>query len=69
MLNKFKFVSLDIKSCKLQNLYIMQSNGGIIRAKTAIDNPVHTLLSGPVGGTIGGSALSKIIKVNRNNIK
>ena len=39
----------------------MQSNGGIIRAKTAIDNPVHTLLSGPVGGTIGGVALSKII--------
>ena len=49
-----------------KHLYIMQSNGGIIRAKTAIDNPVHTLLSGPVGGTIGGSALSKII--NKPNL-
>jgi N-methylhydantoinase A len=42
-------------------LYIMQSNGGIIRAKTAIEQPVQTLLSGPVGGTIGGVTLSKII--------
>ena len=41
-------------------LYIMQSNGGIIRAKTAIEQPVQTLLSGPVGGTIGGVTLSKI---------
>ena len=45
-----------------KTLYVMQSNGGVIRAKTAIENPVHTLLSGPVGGTIGGAALSKIIK-------
>jgi len=41
-------------------LYIMQSNGGVIRAKTAIEQPVQTLLSGPVGGTIGGVTLSKI---------
>ena len=41
-------------------LYIMQSNGGVIRAKTAIEQPVKTLLSGPVGGTIGGVTLSKI---------
>ena len=47
-------------------LYIMQSNGGIIRAKTAIKNPVQTLLSGPVGGTIGGAALSKI--TNKPNL-
>ena len=43
-------------------LYIMQSNGGVIRAKTAIEQPVQTLLSGPVGGTIGGVTLSKILK-------
>ena len=47
-------------------LYVMQSNGGVIRAITAIQKPVHTLLSGPVGGTIGGAALSKII--NRPNL-
>ncbi|PPR47742.1 MAG: Acetophenone carboxylase gamma subunit, partial [Alphaproteobacteria bacterium MarineAlpha5_Bin9] len=49
-----------------KTLYVMQSNGGVIRAKTAIENPVHTLLSGPVGGTIGGAALSKII--NKPNL-
>ena len=47
-------------------LYIMQSNGGVIRAKTAIEQPVKTLLSGPVGGTIGGMALSK--KIKRSNL-
>ncbi len=40
----------------------MQSNGGVIRVETAIGQPVKTLLSGPVGGTIGGEALSKKIK-------
>tara|TARA_B100000575_G_scaffold41769_1_gene29351 strand:- start:1241 stop:3253 length:2013 start_codon:yes stop_codon:yes gene_type:complete len=43
-------------------LYIMQSNGGVIRAESALEQPVKTLLSGPVGGTIGGQALSKLIQ-------
>ncbi len=43
-------------------LYIMQSNGGVIRAESALEQPVKTLLSGPVGGTIGGQALSKLIE-------
>ena len=43
-------------------LYIMQSNGGVIRSESALEQPVKTLLSGPVGGTIGGQALSKLIK-------
>jgi N-methylhydantoinase A len=40
-------------------LHVMQSNGGVIRATTAREQPIHTLLSGPVGGAIGGAALSK----------
>lgn len=40
-------------------VHVMQSSGGIIRAETAREQPVHTLLSGPVGGTIGGVALAK----------
>jgi N-methylhydantoinase A len=40
-------------------LHVMQSSGGVIRAATAREQPIHTLLSGPVGGTIGGAALSK----------
>lgn len=42
-------------------VHIMQSNGGVIRATTAREQPIHTLLSGPVGGTIGGGALSEAI--------
>ena len=40
-------------------LHVMQSSGGVIRARTAREQPIHTLLSGPVGGAIGGVALAK----------
>jgi N-methylhydantoinase A len=40
-------------------LHVMQSNGGITTASKARRQPVQTLLSGPVGGTIGGAALSR----------
>jgi N-methylhydantoinase A len=40
-------------------LYVMQSNGGITSARSARREPIQTLLSGPVGGTIGGAALSR----------
>ncbi len=39
-------------------LYVMQSNGGITSARRARAEPIQTLLSGPVGGTIGGAALA-----------
>jgi N-methylhydantoinase A len=41
-------------------LHVMQSNGGITTAAKARRQPVQTLLSGPVGGTIGGAALAKV---------
>ena len=47
-------------------LHVMQSNGGITTAAKARQQPVQTLLSGPVGGTIGGAALSRAI--NRPNL-
>lgn len=34
-------------------IYIMQSSGGIMTSTVAKDNPILTLLSGPVGGAIG----------------
>jgi N-methylhydantoinase A len=37
----------------------MQSSGGVTTADMAKQNPVFTLLSGPVGGTIAGTALSR----------
>lgn len=43
-------------------LYMMQSSGGVIRAKMAASTAVCTLMSGPVGGAIGASV------INRDNI-
>jgi N-methylhydantoinase A len=47
-------------------LYVMQSNGGITRARRARREPIQTLLSGPVGGTIGGAALA--LATGRRNL-
>jgi N-methylhydantoinase A len=47
-------------------LYVMQSSGGIMTAESARKQPIRTLLSGPVGGTIGGAALSA--RINRPNL-
>jgi N-methylhydantoinase A len=40
-------------------VHIMQSSGGVTTAESARKKPVFTLLSGPVGGTIAGTALSE----------
>lgn len=47
-------------------LHIMQSSGGVMTVEAAHDQPVYTLLSGPVGGAIGGIALSEAM--NRPNL-
>ena len=41
-------------------LHIMQSSGGIITAAAARDYTVQTLLSGPVGGAMGGASLARL---------
>lgn len=43
-----------------QGLHVMESNGGVMSATTASENALQTLLSGPVGGAIGGKALAQI---------
>lgn len=40
-------------------LYIMQSNGGIITTDTAVEQPVRTVLSGPAGGVISGTDVAR----------
>ena len=47
-------------------VHVMQSNGGVITASTARRTPVFTLLSGPVGGAIGGAALAE--RLDRPNL-
>ncbi len=44
---------------KEDRLRIMQSNGGSISTKTAKDEPVRTVLSGPAGGVVGAFEIGK----------
>jgi N-methylhydantoinase A/oxoprolinase/acetone carboxylase beta subunit len=37
---------------------VMQSNGGFVSARSAKDNPVCTILSGPAGGAVGAKAVA-----------
>ncbi|MFM2280595.1 MAG: hypothetical protein RLZZ444_2826 [Pseudomonadota bacterium] len=41
-------------------IHVMKSNGGAMTAAAASEIPLQTLLSGPVGGTIGGRTLSEV---------
>ncbi|GAA4673591.1 hydantoinase/oxoprolinase family protein [Streptomyces chumphonensis] len=42
-------------------LHVMQSSGGVITAESARRRPLQTLLSGPVGGTMGGVELARLL--------
>lgn len=42
-------------------LHVMKSNGGAMTAGAAAEMPLQTLLSGPVGGAIGGRTLSAAV--------
>jgi N-methylhydantoinase A len=47
-------------------LHIMQSSGGVTTAESARAMPVQALLSGPVGGAIGGTRLAQ--EIGRPNL-
>ena len=42
---------------------LTRSGGGAMTVASAVEQPVHTVLSGPAGGVIGASALSRLIGV------
>jgi N-methylhydantoinase A len=42
-------------------LHVMQSSGGIVTSQSARDLSLQTLLSGPVGGTMGGVAVARLL--------
>ncbi|WP_026695654.1 hydantoinase/oxoprolinase family protein [Peribacillus kribbensis] len=42
------------------DLYIMQSNGGVMTSRVAKQMPIQTLLSGPVGGAVGSITLGNL---------
>lgn len=39
------------------DLIVMQSNGGVMTSRSAREKSVHTILSGPAGGVMGGLAI------------
>jgi N-methylhydantoinase A len=51
---------------KGRELHVMESNGGAMTAKVASETPLQTLLSGPVGGAIGGETLA--MTLGRSNL-
>ncbi|MEV2271585.1 hydantoinase/oxoprolinase family protein [Nonomuraea africana] len=42
-------------------VHVMQSSGGLVNAGHAMKRPLQTLLSGPVGGTMGGVAAARLL--------
>src|SRR5699024_3774059 len=60
MKNYLAYLRKEISDMKINSdLYVMQSNGGVINAETAIDIPVRTMLSGPAGGVLSGAMVAK----------
>jgi len=49
--------SVDVRT---RQIFIMQSNGGLMSIDVARSNPVQTLLSGPAAGVIAGRYLSSL---------
>jgi len=47
-----------------RQVFIMQSNGGLMTIKMASSNPVQTLLSGPAAGVLSGAYLSRLTKLS-----
>jgi N-methylhydantoinase A len=47
-------------------VFVMQSNGGITTARSVREIPIQTLLSGPVGGAIGGQQIARTL--GRDNL-
>jgi N-methylhydantoinase A len=46
-------------------VHVMQSNGGIISAEKAAQQPVTTILSGPAGGVIGAAYAAKLAGLSK----
>jgi N-methylhydantoinase A len=44
---------------------VMQSNGGIIAAQRAADEPVRTVLSGPAGGVLGAAYAARLAGLDK----
>jgi N-methylhydantoinase A len=48
----------------VEQFYVMQSNGGVVKANVMKHKPVNMLLSGPAGGVAAAKFLSTLIKMD-----
>ncbi len=55
----------SIRSEGLANLWVMQSNGGVLTAPEAGSHAIKTVLSGPAGGVIAASRIAANAGLNR----
>ncbi|MGH9106729.1 MAG: hydantoinase/oxoprolinase family protein, partial [Acidimicrobiales bacterium] len=56
----------SLEADRASKLLVMQSNGGVMTAAAARQMPLQTLLSGPVGGTIGAQQIAR--DLGRDNL-
>jgi len=57
-----KQIEESLKQFKVKSgLHIMQSNGGVMTSETASQKSVHTVLSGPAAGVLGGVTLARMV--------
>ncbi|NIT13013.1 MAG: hypothetical protein GTN99_01845 [Candidatus Dadabacteria bacterium] len=50
---------------KNSNIFILQSNGGLIDPRRAANEPVRILLSGPAGGVVGAFKVAQNMGINK----
>ena len=55
-----RYLGLLVEGLQTQDFYIMQSNGGMIRAELVRAEPIRAILSGPAGGVVGSRYVSKL---------
>ena len=58
--------SVRAKNSRAARVRIMQSNGGIISAEHAAQEPVRTILSGPAGGVVGASYAAELAGIDKS---
>ncbi len=47
------------------SFYMMGSNGGVLSVERAIEQPVHLVESGPIGGCMGAAAYAQLLGIDR----
>jgi N-methylhydantoinase A len=64
--SRTKINSRRANNTRAARVRIMQSNGGIISAEQAAQEPVRTILSGPAGGVIGASYAAELAGIEKS---